>query len=283
MLRWFKPKKPKQVDAHVPIMEDFSDPDELYRYFTATTGITFEQKKSITTTKLINFARDHRFTSFASLLSALRNDTGVMESLINFLTVNETYFFREMAQIEFMARQVAASRKKVRILCAPGSTGEEPYTVAITLCEAGVDLNRVEIVSIDINTKAIERARQGFYSRRSLHRLTDQLIGRYFTSEGEKYRLNASICAHVRFEAMNIFDPTMAELGVFDYLFSRNMLIYFDQPTVICAVERLSHLARDSQSLFFFGHADILSPPPGLSEHYAHGVKYYTLRACEPA
>lgn len=283
MFRWFKPKKPKHVDTHVPIIEDFSDPEELYRYFTATTGITFEQKKSITTTKLINFARDHRFTSFASLLSALRNDAGVMESLINFLTVNETYFFREMAQIEFMARHIAGSHKKMRILCAPGSTGEEPYTVAITLCEAGVDLNRVEIVSIDINTKAIEHARQGLYSRRSLHRLTDQLISRYFTSEGEKYRLNASISAHVRFEAMNIFDPAMAELGAFDYLFSRNMLIYFDQPTVFSAVERLSRLARDTQSLFFFGHADILSSPPGLSEHYAHGVKYYTLRACEPA
>lgn len=283
MFRWFKPKKPKHVDTHVPIIEDFSDPEELYRYFTATTGITFEQKKSITTTKLINFARDHRFASFASLLSALRSDAGVMESLINFLTVNETYFFREMAQIEFMARQVAGSHKKMRILCAPGSTGEEPYTVAITLCEAGVDLNRVEIVSIDINTKAIEYARQGLYGRRSLHRLTDQLISRYFTPEGEKYRLNASISTHVRFEAMNIFDPAMAELGTFDYLFSRNMLIYFDQPTVFSAVERLSRLARDSQSLFFFGHADILSSPPGLSEHYAHGVKYYTLRAREPA
>lgn len=283
MFRWFKPKKPKHVDTHVPIIEDFSDPDELYRFFTATTGITFEQKKSITTTKLINFARDHRFASFTSLLSALRNDVRVMESLINFLTVNETYFFREMAQIEFMARQIAGSHKKMRILCAPGSTGEEPYTVAITLCEAGVDLNRVEIVSIDINTKAIEHARQGLYSRRSLHRLTDQLISRYFTSEGEKYRLNASICAHVRFEAMNIFDPAMAEFGTFDYLFSRNMLIYFDQPTVFSAVERLSRLAHDAKSLFFFGHADILSSPPGLSEHYAHGVKYYTLRACEPA
>ncbi|MGD9717227.1 MAG: protein-glutamate O-methyltransferase CheR [Sulfuricurvum sp.] len=279
MLKWFRTQKTKSEPPVAEVIEDFSNPDEVFSYFTAKTGITFEQKKSITATKLAHFARDRGYASYASLLNALRREEPVMEALVNFLTVNETYFFREMAQIEYIARHAASSRFGARILCAPGSTGEEPYTIAIALSEAGADMSRIEIVSIDINTEAIERARSGLYSKRSLHRLSDTLIDRYFDPEGEKYRIRDSIRSHVRFEAMNVFDPQMKRLGTFDYLLSRNMLIYFDPPTVHAAIRALCALAKGPKSLFFFGHADIHATPSELNEHYTDGVKYYTVRS----
>lgn len=278
MFSWFNSKKTLPLVRESSHLEDFTDATDIYRYFTNLTGINFDQKESITTPKLIRFARGHGCISFGNLMNKLRVDPSVQEALINLLTVNETYFFREKEQLDFVVHHCKRASKSLRILCAPGSTGEEAYSIAIILAEGGFTLSSVGIVSIDINTEAISRASEGIYTARALHRLAQPLKERYFVMEGNQYRIRDFIKQAVVFQSCNIFEAEFLELGSFDVLFSRNMLIYFDQPTVEKAVHQLTRLARTKKSLFFFGHADLLITPARLQDHFEDGLKYYTLQ-----
>lgn len=278
MFSWFKNQKTLPAVQEPSYAEDFKDATGIYNYFTDLTGIHFDQKESITTPKLIRFSRGHGCISFGSLMDKLRVDASVREALINLLTVNETYFFREKGQLDFLVHHCKRAAKNLRILCAPGSTGEEAYSIAIVLAEGGFNLSAVQIVSIDINTEAISRASEGIYTARALHRLTQPLKERYFVMEENQYRVRDFLKQTVAFHSCNIFEEEFLQLGSFDVLFSRNMLIYFDQPTVEKAVHQLTRLAQTQQSLFFFGHADLLITPAQLQEHFEDGIKYYTLK-----
>jgi chemotaxis protein methyltransferase CheR len=281
MLGWFKAKTTQRPEIEKKSEWVEQSPDDLYAYFKDTTGIHFDQKKEITTSKLLRFAQEHQSHSFGDLLVRLQSDPALFQKLVNFLTVNETYFFREINQIEYMVSEIKKKSEAVRILCAPGSTGEEPYSIAMALCEAGISMNHISIVSIDINTEAIVSARQGVYGKRSLHRIDQPMIDRYFTLENEKYSLKDMIKQSVEFKAMNLFDFQPLELGKFDYIFSRNMLIYFDAHKTALAIKKLASLTRTSSSLLFFGHADIVTPPAQLLEHHQGDVKFYTYASNE--
>ncbi|MDP3265956.1 MAG: CheR family methyltransferase [Sulfuricurvum sp.] len=278
MFSWFKSQKTLPLVQESSYLEDFTDATDIYHYFTNLTGINFDQKESITTPKIIRFARGHGCISFYDLMEKLRVNSSIRESLINLLTVNETYFFREKGQLDFLLHHYKNTSKSLRILCAPGSTGEEAYSIAIILAEGGFSLSSIGIVSIDINTEAISRASAGVYTARALHRLPETLKERYFVMEGNQYRVCDSIKKVVDFRSCNIFEAEFLELGSFDVLFSRNMLIYFDQSTVEKAVHQLTKLAATNQSIFFFGHADLLITPAPLQDHFEHGIKYYTLQ-----
>lgn len=276
MLRWFKSKKVKEAVSEAPIEWIEESAEALYQYFSETTGIHFDQNEHIATLKLVRFAKEHRSHSFSNLLSRLKSEQMLMQQLINFLTVNETYFFREMDQINYMVGEIKKSTSSVRILCAPGSTGEEPYSILIALSEAGIDMGRISMVSIDINTEAIRCSETGVYSKRSIYRLAPAILERYFTVEGEKYHLRNSVRRCVEFKALNLFDPNLSVLGKFDYIFSRNMLIYFNSVKTALAIERLISLSRSSSTIFFFGHADIVNVPFGLKDHYVDKSKFFT-------
>lgn len=276
MFSWLKPKTPIVCATDSSKMEHFDDPTRIYTFFTDLTGIHFDQKESIVTPKLIRFAKECECYSFEELYDTLRSDEQCREELINLLTVNETYFYREMGQIEFTAKMIKSDPSYRRILCAPGSSGEEPYSIAIFLSEHGCDLSQIEIVSIDINTEVIAKAQSGLYPTRSLYRLSDEIKERYFVREENGYQLIDSIRKKVTFHPCNLFDKAFENLGKFDIVFSRNMLIYFDQETILRAVEQLKRVASSSKTLFFFGHADIVTKIPVLEEHYVGGIKYYT-------
>lgn len=275
MFSWFKSKSRTIGTTDVTRIERFDDASRIYTFFTDLTGIHFDQKESIVTPKLIRFAKDFDCYSFDQLYEKLQTDRECTEALINLLTVNETYFYREMGQIEFAAKTIKNDSSYRRILCAPGSSGEEPYSIAIYLSEHGCDLRNIEIVSIDINTEVIEKAQSGLYPNRSLYRLSDEIKARYFISEENGHRLIDPIRKKVTFYPCNLFDETFLSLGQFDIIFSRNMLIYFDQETIHRAVEQLKKAASSSNTLFFFGHADIVTKIPALEEHYVGGIKYY--------
>ncbi len=276
MFSWLKTKTTSVSRTDVAPEEDFSDASEVYRFFTDLTGIHFEQNKSITTPKLVRFAKEYGCYSFLGLMDKLRFDSSAKEALINLLTVNETYFFREKDQLDFLVNYYSNTRSTLRILCAPGSTGEEAYSIAIMLAQQGHPLYTIQIISIDINTDATMSAREGLYSPRALHRLSESIKERYFIFEENYYRVHDSLKQAVSFKSCNIFEPEFLELGVFDIVFSRNMLIYFDQATVQKAIYRLLRLVRTDKSLLFFGHADLLITPDGLEEHFQDGIKYYT-------
>lgn len=275
MFSWFKSASSSTETTDLFKEENFDDSSRIVTFFTDLTGIHFDQKELIVTPKLIRFAKEHSCYSFEELYTKLLNDPECKERLINLLTVNETYFYREMNQIEFAARIIQNDTSYRRILCAPGSSGEEPYSIAIYLAEQGYDLSKLEIVSIDISTEMIAKAQSALFPSRSLFRLSDELKERYFIAEENDFALIDSIRRQVTFYPCNLFDERFVSLGKFDIIFSRNMLIYFDHETILRAVEQLKHVASSPNTLYFFGHADIVTKIPALEEHYVGGIKYF--------
>ncbi|GEP12205.1 CheR family methyltransferase [Methylobacterium gnaphalii] len=192
--------------------------------------------------------------SFGVYLALLRSDAdGEVEKLINAFTINETYFYREDHQLrcltssllpELVGRKPPGST--VRIWSMPCSTGEEPYSVAIWLLETWPEVDRydVEIVGSDIDTRALAAAEEGHYGERALMRLSPELVARYFVREetrlGPSWRILAELRDSVRFTPCNLTDTAeMAVHGLFDVVFCRNVLIYFDDASRRLAADNI--------------------------------------------
>ncbi len=177
--------------------------------------------------------------------------------LIDYLTTNETFFYREIKQIAELVTLVKNASSHVEILCAPCATGEEPYSIAIALLEAGIPPDKFNILGIDINSDALNKALEASYKERSIRNLSAQIISKYFIKINERYVLNSTVKRLVRFELANIFDESFKKIGKFDFIMSRNMLIYFDKETKLKAKEILQSMRKDDKKEIFFGHADL--------------------------
>ncbi len=190
-------------------------------------------------------------TSFVAYFAHLRRDLdGEVEQFINAFTVNETYFFREEHQLRCLTADLLTQRVKrrpagrpLRIWSVPCSTGEEPYSIAIWLLENWplVDEFDIEIVGSDIDTRVIEAAQAGYFGGRALMRLPDALIAKYFEPAGaERWRIIAELRHSVDFTTVNLVDAARTRAhGVFDVIFCRNVLIYFDDASRRMAAENL--------------------------------------------
>ncbi|NOX15175.1 MAG: protein-glutamate O-methyltransferase CheR [Epsilonproteobacteria bacterium] len=259
MFSFFKKKPQIEEEKKISQEEDFRDIEDLIMYFKNETGIDFFNKKEIIKNKLIIFCRKREIFSFRLLFSKILEDRYLKQELIDYLTVNETYFFRETPQIEKMIRVAKELGYKAEILCAPSSSGEEPYTIAMMLLEAGFKGSDFHIIGIDISEKIISKAFEARYNERSLHRVSDTLKEKYFTKIDEFYALKDIIKDRVSFRCVNIFDENLSALRKFDFIFSRNMMIYFDQETKIKAKNILQKLLKRPEDSIYFGHADMVS------------------------
>lgn len=258
MFGLFKKKKEKPVaKIQEKQKEDFTNVEIISDYFKAETGVTFEKQKSILKNKLTTFSRHRDIFSFTQLLKSIKNDNQVKQDLIDYLTTNETFFYREFTQIQKLVKLVKESSSKVDILCAPSATGEEPYSIVIALLEAGVSIDKFEIVGIDINNLAILDAKTAIYKERNVRNLSDEILKKYFVEDEKHYILKPAIRNKVTFKVANLFDSSFKSLGKFDFIFSRNMLIYFDKETKIKAKEILEGMLKNEEQEIFFGHADL--------------------------
>ena len=181
-----------------------------------------------------------RCTGAAAYAARLRGDPGEFQHLVNQLTINETYFFREPDQLRLLRdrlapRLLARVAGPVRILSAGCSSGEEPYSLVMLLWERyGARMaERFEILGGDIDSAVLERARQGHYSEFSFRGVPATVRQHYFDPlDGGGYALKDFIRRQVRFHAFNLLAPTGAPpLRDFDLILYRNVSIYFDAPT----------------------------------------------------
>lgn len=257
MFSFFKKKEVEEEKVDVKRIQDFNDIESVAEYFQKETGVTFEKQMSILKNKVSTFCLQRDIYSFKKLLETVQHDTNIKQEFINYLTTNETYFYREFKQIEELVSLVSHSSKNVKILCAPAATGEEPYSIAIALLEAGVSANRLSITGIDINSNAIEKAEEAIYKERNLRNLTPQIVAKYFYKDKDKFILHNEIKSLITFKLVNIFDDSFSSLGKFDYIFSRNMLIYFNNETRQRAKKILEGMCIDDTQKIFFGHADL--------------------------
>ena len=259
MFSFFKKKSPdKETIVNSSAQEeDFHNVEPIANYFKNETGVTFDKQEEVLKNRLKLFCKQRDMYSFSQLLTSIQSNTALKQSLIDHLTTNETYFYREFKQIEQLVALVKKKMHSVRILCAPSSTGEEPYTIAIALLEAGIPASNIHIVGIDINAQAIKKANEAIYTQRHVMQLSSEIIAKYFIYQDTKYILKENVKELVTFHVANIFDASFKSLGSFDFVFSRNMLIYFDKETKLKAKKILQNMRKEMTTDVFFGHADL--------------------------
>ena len=203
------------------------------------------------------------------------------------MTTNETFFFRDKLPFDnfrdhIMPALIAARarEKRIRIWCAAASTGQEPYSLAMTLKELGAAIAglRFEIVATDLSGDVLERAKSGIYSQFEVQRgLPIQLLLKYFTQVGDSWQIAPELRAMVQFRTLNLLND-FSPLGTFDVVFCRNVLIYFDQDTKIGVFNRIARQVPDDGYLVLgaaetvVGLTDAFKPVPGLRGLYAPNV-----------
>lgn len=206
------------------------------------TGLSYgEAKRYFIDRRILDRVERTGVSSVQSYLALLRFDTTgrELEEIINSLTVNETYFWREEYQFACLANsilpEVVRTKRRgepVRIWSLPCSTGEEPYSIAMWLLENWTDVDRydVEIIASDIDTQALTAAQRGLYDARSVQRLPKWVLDRYFERPtDDRWRIVESLRGSIDFTHVNAFDRAqMAAMENIDVIFCRNMLIYFD-------------------------------------------------------
>jgi chemotaxis protein methyltransferase CheR len=226
-----------------------------------------DSKASLLKNRLLPRVTALGLASFDEYYHLLRFNPGRADELrrmVSHLTNNETYFFREMKQLEVFSQlllKVRSSRKTtLRVLSAACSTGEEPYTLSILAQEKlgllpGV---RLEIVGVDVDEKVLEKARAGQYFKNSFRATEPLIIHRYFQSQGEARVVRDSVRKPVHFAWANLVeDKSLLPLGKFDIILCRNVLIYFQDDTIRRVVENLGNVLEDDGALLL-GHSESL-------------------------
>ena len=208
--------------------------------------------------------------SFRSYFVMLRFETTgeELQKLVNLMTVNETYFFREEYQFKCLVNSILPEivRKKtddspIRIWSVPSSSGEEAYSIAIYLLEhwEGIDRWDVEIISSDIDTEIISQAKKGHYSSRSVQNLPDKFLQKYFTYKNDGYQICRDLQQAVEFTRVNIMEPLeVRSYRNMDVIFCRNLLIYFDDVSRRYAAEMFFD-AMKAGGFVCLGHSESMS------------------------
>src|SRR6185369_14323015 len=199
------------------------------------TGMFFDNGKSdLLIDKLSPLVIERGFGSFLDYYYLLKYDPSAHAEwldVMNTLSVQETYFWREMDQVHALVKtlvpqwQARSGNSTLRIWSAACATGEEPLTIAMALNEAGwFERASIEIVASDASTKAIERAVGGVYRERAFRNLPVQLRERYFVPEGSAWRVRDDLHSRIKWSVVNLIDEDqIAPLGVADFIFCRNV------------------------------------------------------------
>lgn len=243
--------------------------DLLYKH----SGIVLSPAKhDMVYSRLARRLRARGDKTFSQYLKFLENDSKEWEPFINSLTTNLTSFFRETHHFEILAKQLKEVKEKraIRIWCCASSTGEEPYSLAITACDAFLSLTPpVEIIASDIDTSVLAQAEKGIYRPDRLDRLQAMHLSRYFVpSSGNdgSYTVRAELRQLVSFRRINLLSPAWPAQGPFDAIFCRNVMIYFDKPTQYGILKRFVPLLRQDGRIYaghsesFMHAADLLRP-----------------------
>jgi chemotaxis protein methyltransferase CheR len=209
-------------------------------------------KQYLVESRLVPLARKSGLSGIPELVAKMKNGADALTAeVVEGMTTNETFFFRDKIPFDHLKEvvlptlvQARAARRSLRIWCAASSTGQEPYSIAMCLKEAGSLLSgwRTEIVATDLSLGVLEKAKAGIFSQFEVQRgLPIQLLMKYFTQNGELWQLNADIRSMVQYRQLNLLQD-FSHLGTFDIIFCRNVLIYFDHATKTNIFERVARM-----------------------------------------
>ena len=204
-----------------------------------------------------------RFKDYLALLEG--DDAQEWEAFTNSLTTNLTAFFREPHHFPLLAehlkRRWQQKREPLTLWCCASSTGEEPYTIAMTAIEAFNDMAPpVRILATDVDTNVLAQAEAGVYTEERIAKLPPAQVKRFFLKGGGRHAGSVKVRPGLRdlitFRQLNLLDATWPVRGPLDAIFCRNVMIYFDKPTQLRILQKFAPLLEDG--LLFVGHSESL-------------------------
>lgn len=213
-------------------------------------------------------------------LQQLQTSTQELEELIELVIVPETWFFRDGEPFTFLERYLTSewlptqSYRRLRVLSVPCSSGEEPYSIAMTLLKTGLSPNQFQIDAVDISKKSLLKAKRGVYSRNSFRGNNLEFRERYFTKTGDEYQLSDLIKNTVNFMHGNLLNSYFwTDKQPYDVIFCRNVLIYFESLARELTMENLERLLTQ-QGLIFVGHAEAGQILPSRFDSVRHPLAF---------
>lgn len=256
-------KRADQSDGEKEFLFVARDFDRVRSMIYQRAGISLsESKQEMVYSRLARRLRAigmHTFSVYLDMLER-ESDSNEWESFTNALTTNLTSFFREEHHFPLLADHIKNKQGPIRIWCSASSTGEEPFSIAITVCEAlGTLKPNVQIIATDIDTNVLATAARGEYSADKIEKLSPERVRKYFLrGKGQndgKVLMRRELRDLISFEQLNLLDPRWPIEGEFDVIFCRNVMIYFDKPTQSAILRKFVPLLK-SDGLLFAGHSE---------------------------
>ena len=227
------------------------DFDWLRKLLKERSGLTLSAEKHyLLESRLLPIARRNGLANLGELVTRLKiaPTSPLVMAVVEAMTTNETYFFRDKIPFDHLRETILpsliaarAKEKRIRIWCTASSSGQEPFSIAMVLKSMAPQLRgyRTELLATDLCGEVLDRAKAGVFSQFEVQRgLPIQLLIRYFSKVGDKWRIAPEIRDMVQFRTLNLLHD-FSSLGSFDLIFCRNVLIYFDQPGKIAVLDRL--------------------------------------------
>jgi len=222
-----------------------------------------DHKRDMAYSRLARRLRARGLDSFRHYLDLLEseNDPAEWEAFTNALTTNLTAFFRESHHFPILEEFVKRRQQPVSVWCSAASTGEEPYSIAMTLIEALGDsaARQATVLATDLDTQVLAKGEAGVYSLDQVKQLSPERLKRFFLkgtgSHAGYVKVRPEVRAMIRFEQLNLTDADYRLGGTFDAIFCRNVMIYFDKPTQSQVLSRFEPLVKPG-GLLFAGHSE---------------------------
>lgn len=248
---------------------NYSDADfeKIRRVIYQMAGISLsDSKKQLVYSRLARRLRALKLPDFSAYLNYMNESEEEQEEFINALTTNLTAFFREPHHFEILANhanKLKTQKRRLRIWCSASSTGEEPYSIAMTMAEVyGTYDPPVDIIASDIDSNVLREASSGIYSLQRLESLSLERKKQFFQrgkgSNSGKARVVEALRDLISFQKINLQEEHWAVQGPFDVIFCRNVMIYFDKATQLKLLERMVKLLRPD-GLYIAGHSESFS------------------------
>jgi len=252
------------------------DFDRVRKLIYAHAGISLsDSKQELVYSRLSRRLRATGIRTFAEYLALLEsNNAAEWEAFTNSLTTNLTSFFREPHHFPLLAEHLRSIQGKhpINLWCSAASTGEEPYTMAMTVLDTlGRDAAKVSILATDLDTKVLETAKEGVYPEERVSKLDPELVKRFFLrgtgAQAGHVRVRPELREMITFRQINLLSNDWQIRPPVDVIFCRNVMIYFDKQTQLDILKKFVPLLR-SNGLLFAGH----------SESFHQADEYFKLR-----
>jgi chemotaxis protein methyltransferase CheR len=232
------------------------DYDFIRKLLKERSGLVLSSEKQyLVESRLMPVVRKAGLANLGELVRQLKAAVAspLTTTVVEAMTTNESFFYRDKAPFEHFSDLVVPAllkartgERQIRIWCAAAATGQEPYSLAMSLAELGAALDgwRIDLVATDISSAALEKAKAGNYSQFEVQRgLPIQRLVKYFSQVGDQWQISPEIRAMVSYRHFNLLHDFSA-FGTFDVVFCRNVLIYFDQPTKTDVLNRLARSVK---------------------------------------